>query len=108
MGTMFIDLKKAYDSVLRDALWTVLVKCGVPPRMLSIIKSFHDDMETIVRVGDAVANRFEVRNGLHQGCTMAPTLFNLYFNAMVSVWRDQCDEVGIPVLYKLGRRLVGD
>ena len=30
---------------------------------------------------------------------MAPTLFNLYFNMMVSVWREQCDEVGFPVLY---------
>ena len=34
---MFINLKKAYNSVPRNALWTVLEKCGVPPRMLSII-----------------------------------------------------------------------
>jgi len=31
---MFVDLKEAYDSVPREALWTVLVKCGVPPIML--------------------------------------------------------------------------
>ena len=41
---LFIDLKKAYDSVLRDALWGVLRKCGVPPTMLSVIRSFHDGM----------------------------------------------------------------
>ena len=39
---------------------------------------------------------------------MAPTLFNLYFNVVVSVWREQCSEVRIPVLYKHGRKLVGD
>ena len=89
---MFIDLK-AYNFVPRDALWTVLVKCGVPPRMLSIIKSFHEGMEAVVRVGNAVTNRFEVGNGQHQGCTKGPTLFNLYFNAMVPVQRDQCNEV---------------
>ena len=72
--------------------------------MLSIIKSFHGDIEAIVRVGDADTHRFEVRDGLRQGCTMAPTLFN----AMVSVLCDHCDEVGIPVLYKHGRRLIGD
>ena len=50
---MLINLRKAYNSILRDALWTVLEKCGVPPRMLSIIISFQDDMEAVVRVEDA-------------------------------------------------------
>ena len=54
--------------------------------MLSIIISFQDDMEAVFRVGDTITNRFEVRNDLRQDCTMAPTLFNLYFNAMVYVW----------------------
>ena len=93
---MFMDLKKAYDSVPRSALWSVLVKCGVPPIMLNIIKSFRDGMEASVRVRDTITDSFEVRNGLRQGCTMAPTLFNLYFNAMVFVWREQCSEIGVP------------
>ena len=57
---------------------------------------------------DTVTDSFEVRNGLRQGCTMAPTLFNLYFNAMVIVWYEQCGEIGVPVLYKYGRELVRD
>jgi len=61
---MFMDLKKAYDSVPRSALWSVLVKCGLPPIMLNIIKSFHDGMEASVRVRDTVMDSFEVRNGL--------------------------------------------
>ena len=105
---MFVDLKKAYDSVPRNALWTVLAKCGVPPTMLSIIRSFHEGMQAGVRVGSAVTNCFEVRNGLNQGCTMAPTLFNIYFNAMVTRWRSQSGEAGVPILYKHGRKLVGD
>ena len=49
----------------------------MPPTMLSIIRSFHEGMQAGVRVGSAVTNCFEVRNGLRQGCTMAPTLFNI-------------------------------
>ena len=41
---MFVDLKKAYDSVPRKALWTVLEKYGVPPTMLSIIHLYLEKM----------------------------------------------------------------
>ena len=37
---VFVDLRKTYDSVPRNALWTVLLKYGVPPRMVSVIRSF--------------------------------------------------------------------
>lgn len=36
---LFVDLRKAYDSVPRSALWEVLRKYGIPPTMLNIIKS---------------------------------------------------------------------
>ena len=48
---LFVDLKKAYDSVPRQALWRVLEKCGVPTVMLSIIQSCHQGMRAEVRVG---------------------------------------------------------
>ena len=32
---------------------------------------------------------------------MAPTLFNFYFNAIVSVCCEQCGDIGVPILYKL-------
>ena len=103
---LFVDLKKAYDSVPRQALWCVLEKCGVPPKMLGIIRSFHEGMHAEVKLGPTCTESFEVRNGLRQGCTMAPTLFNIYFSAMVANWRNECIEEGVSVLYKHGRKLV--
>ena len=32
----FVDLKKAYDSMPRQALWKVLEKYGVPAKMLMV------------------------------------------------------------------------
>ena len=105
---LFIDLM-AYDSVPRDALWGVLRKCGVPPTMLSVIRSFHDGMLAQVQVGgDLTTNSIEVKNGVRQGCTLAPSLFNIYFSAMVACWRARCPEAGVTVRYKHGRKLVGD
>ena len=39
---------------------------------------------------------------------LAPTLSNIYFNAMVTRWHSQSGEAGVPILYKHGRKLVGD
>ena len=105
---LFVDLKKAYDSVPRNALWKVLGKVGVPPTMLQIIKSFHDGMKADVRVGATSTDSIEVKNGLRQGCTLAPTLFNIYYSVVVSSWRDKCPLAGVNVRFKHGRKLVGD
>ena len=105
---LFVDLKKAYDSIPRCALWRVLEKYGVPPTMLSVIRSLHDGMKAAVRVEGGVTDNISVTNGLRQGCTLAPSLFNLYFGAMVSSWRSKCPDAGVTVMYKHGRKLVGD
>ena len=36
-----VDLKKAYDSVPRDAMWVDLGKLGVPKLTVQLIRSFH-------------------------------------------------------------------
>ena len=105
---LFVDLKNAYDSVPRKALWCVLEKYGVSPTMLSVIRSFHEDMTAVMRVGDDLTENIEVTNGLREGCTLALTLFNLYFSAMVACWRARCPKAGVTVRHRIGRKLVGD
>ena len=86
----FIDLTKAYDSVDRELLWSVLRRLGVPPKMLAIIRQFHDGMRARVRTDDGTCSDwFEVGQGLRQGCNLAPLLFNLFFSAMLMVAVDK-------------------
>ena len=42
------------------------------------MRAFHEAIEARVRIDGELLDEIEVRNGLRQGCTMAPTLFNLY------------------------------
>jgi len=37
------------------------LKCGVPPTMLSVIRSFYEGMQAGVRVGSTVTKCFEVQ-----------------------------------------------
>ena len=38
---LFIDLVKAFDRVPRELLWLVMLKQGVPPKLVSLLKSMH-------------------------------------------------------------------
>ena len=75
----FIDLTKAFDTVPRTALWSVLSKLGIPEKMRAVIISLHDGMLAQVVHGGKVSNSFEVTNGTKQRCVLAHLLFVLYF-----------------------------
>ena len=77
---VFIDLVKAFDSVPREGLFTVLKKFGIPPKMLRLIIRFHSDLIVKVKIGDEDVC-FDSTAGVKQGCTMAPLLFAIYFQA---------------------------
>ena len=82
----FIDLTKAYDSVGRTLLWTVLVRFGVPQNIISVIRQFHDGMRACVRLDDRVCSGwFAMERGLRQGRVLAPLLFNIFFAAVINV-----------------------
>ena len=61
-----------------------------------------------VRIGDTTTEKIIVNNDLRQGCTLAPSLFNIYFGAVVAYWRARCPKAGVMVKYRHGRKLVGD
>ena len=75
----FIDLTKAFDLVSRDGLFKILLKIGCPPRLLSIIRSFHEDMKGTVVFDGSTSAAFNIRSGVKQGCVRAPTLFGIFF-----------------------------
>ena len=66
-------------------------------------------MKAKIRVDDELLDEIEVKNGLQQGCTMAPTLFNLYVCMVVESWMPKMrdiDGVGMYVtFYKLDQQL---
>ena len=41
----FIDLKRAYDSVPKQAMWKALEKLSVPEKTIQLTASFHQDIK---------------------------------------------------------------
>ena len=81
---VFIDLVKAFDSVPREGLFSVLEKFGIPPKMLRLIIRFHSDLIVKVNIGDKDVC-FDSTTGVKQGCTMAPLLFATVFTTTLDV-----------------------
>ena len=106
---IYVDLKKAYDSVPREALWLALKKLGIPTLLVELIKSFHEGMKAQVLVnGEVPEEQITVVNGLRQGCTMAPTLFNLYGCIVAERWKERLEGsegVGICLCHKVDGKL---
>ena len=96
---LFLDLTKAFDTVSRDGLWKILPRVGCPPRMVEIIKQFHDGMSAQVVGTD---HSFPVSNGVKQGCVLAPTLFSIIFSLML-ISAFKTSSAGIKVRYRTDR-----
>ena len=75
----FIDLTKAFDLVSRDGLFKMLTLIVFPPKLLSIVRSFHDGMMSTVQFDGHVSAEFEVKSGVKQGCILTLTLFGIFF-----------------------------
>ena len=68
----FIDLTKACDSVDRTLLWTAFARFGVTPRMLAVIRQFHDGLRACGRLDDGeCSNIFDGEQSLRQGRVLA-------------------------------------
>ena len=76
MHQLFIDFKKAYDSVRREVLYNILVEFGIPKKLVRLIKMCLTEACSRVRVGKNLSDIFPLRNGLQQRDALSPLLFN--------------------------------
>jgi hypothetical protein len=73
---LFIDFKKAYDSVRRDVLYNILIEFGVPMKLVRSIKMCISETCSRVRVAKHLSDTFPIKNGLKQGDALSPLRFN--------------------------------
>jgi hypothetical protein len=73
---LFIDFKKAFDSVEFNAIWTALEHYGVDSSTISIIKSLYSAGTSSISIGQSTA-KFDVQRGVRQGDALSPLIFNI-------------------------------
>jgi hypothetical protein len=76
----FVDLKKAYDSVNREAFWFAIMQQSIPNKLVGLLADLHRETHTTIKAFGAESLTFDIHGGVLQGRNIAPTLFNLYLN----------------------------
>ena len=63
---LYIDFKKAYDSVRREGLYNNCIQFGIPMKLVKLMKTCLNETYSRVRVGKNSFDMFLIRNGLKQ------------------------------------------
>jgi hypothetical protein len=73
---LFIDFKKAYDSVRREVLYNNLIESGVPTKLVRLIEMCSNETYSKVCIGKHLSDNFPIQNGLKQGHALSSLLFD--------------------------------
>jgi hypothetical protein len=64
---IFIDFKKAYDSINREVPYSILLEFVTPKKLVTLIKMRLSETYSKVRVDKYLSDKFPIQNGLKQG-----------------------------------------
>ena len=74
----FVDFKKAFDLIDREKLYQKLIKMGFPVRICKLLNFISSNLNMRVKNGETISEPFLSTNGLPQGNSLSPILFNLF------------------------------
>ena len=47
---IFVDLVKSYDTVYRELLWKILAKCGIPNKVIHVLKKLYNNTTISLKI----------------------------------------------------------
>jgi hypothetical protein len=96
-GAIFIDLRKAFNSVNHDLLILKLIQANIDPNIVKFFKNYLDNRVFKVRIGNSKSKYFRDPAGVPQGSSIASILFSIFIddigNAITSPYTLYADDI---------------
>ena len=95
VNVVFLDLAKAFDTVVHNSIWDALLDHQVPREVVEGVQQIYGHAITKVKVGLHSTNAIRILSGVKQGCPLSPLLFDLVMDELLE--RLQSQGIGIQV-----------
>ena len=79
----FIDYSKAFDTVVHEKLWNGMHVMSFPTHIITLLKNMYDQQKAAVRTACGNSEWLKIGQGVRQGCTLFPHLFNIYSESIM-------------------------
>jgi len=79
----FIDYRRCFDDINRQALFNVLQRYDIVGHFLDVLKSLYTNVSAVVKINNnTFTSAFESPIGLKQGCILSPLLFSIFISVV--------------------------
>ena len=94
---VFLDFKKAYDSVSQPLAWEVLKRMGIPDEFISLLTSWTSQSRISLRMGGETLEPFPQELGVPQGGVLSPVIFNLFIEVLLRHVDARAADLGVEL-----------
>jgi hypothetical protein len=84
--SIYLDLKKAFNSMDRECCLLILGGYGVGPKMIWLIRNFWENAMMVCRASVNYGTPFQAERGVTQGGPLSAKLFNILVDAITQEW----------------------
>jgi len=97
----FVYFRKAFDSVLREALLQRLRDIGISATLLTAIMHLYESVLGHLHAAHGMSDFIRSTIGVKQGCPLSPTLFGIYIDELEAFLQEHIQDTDGCLLHQV-------